>query len=121
MNKLIAAAVIAFGLIAPAMAQQAAPAAQPGIAGKATEAATGMAQKMLGNATATTAATAPKVQLVNINKASMDELDSLPQIGKARSEAIVKARPYKTTDELVSKKVLSQGVYDTIKDRIGVR
>ena len=114
MNKLFAAAILAFALTTPTLAQQA---AQPGIAGKATEAATGIAQKMLGTAPAQ----APKAQVININKASMDELDSLPQIGKARGEAIIKARPYKSTDELVAKKVLSQGVYDGIKDRIGVR
>ncbi len=117
MNKLIAAAVLALCIAAPALAQQPAPAAQPGVASKAAEAAGGMAQKMLGTATAP----APKVQLVNINRATADELDALPQIGKARSEAIIKARPYKSADELVTKKVLSQGVYDTIKDRISVR
>ena len=116
MNKLIVVAALALAIAAPALAQQVAPAAQPGIAGKATEAAGGLAQTMLGTATAP----APKVQLVNINRATADELDALPQIGKARSEAIIKARPYKTTDELVAKKVLSQGVYDTIKGKIGV-
>ncbi len=115
MNKLIAVAALALAFSTPAFAQQPGQATQPGMAGKAAEAAGSMAQKMLGTATA------PKVQLVNINKATADELDALPQIGKARSEAIIKARPYKTTDELVTKKVLSQGVYDTIKDKIGVR
>ena len=117
MNKLITVAALVLAIATPAFAQQPAPAAQPGMAGKAAEAAGGMAQKMLGTAPAQ----APKVQLVNINKATADELDALPQIGKARSEAIIKARPYKAADELVTRKVLSQGVYDTIKDRISVR
>lgn len=118
MYKLISSSALAIALLtAPAVGQQASPIAQPGAAAKATEAVSGMAQKMLGTATAQP----PKAQLVNINKATADELDGLPQIGKARSEAIVKARPYKSTDELVTKKVLSQGVFDTIKDKISVR
>lgn len=116
MNKLIAAAALALSIAAPAIAQQAAPPA-PGVASKAAEAASGLAQKMVGAATAP----APKAQLININRATADELDTLPQIGKARSEAIIKARPYKTPDELVAKKVLSQGVFDMIKDKISVR
>ena len=55
---------------------------------------------------------------ININSASASELDSLPGIGDKRAAAIIKGRPYKTTDELVSKKVLSQGVYNKIKTHI---
>jgi len=117
MNKLIAVAALALALATPALAQQPAPAPQPGITAKAAEAAGGMAQKMIGGATAQ----APRVLLVNINRATAEELDALPQIGKARSEAIMKARPYKSADELVTKKVLSPGVYDVIKDKISVR
>jgi competence protein ComEA len=59
--------------------------------------------------------------LVNINAATADQLDSIPNIGEKRSEAIIKGRPYKTTQELVSKKALSQGIYDKIKDKITVK
>ena len=59
--------------------------------------------------------------VVNINAASADQLDTIPNIGEKRSEAIIKGRPYKTTQELVSKKVLSQGIYDKIKNKISVK
>jgi DNA uptake protein ComE-like DNA-binding protein len=57
---------------------------------------------------------------VNINTASASELDALPNIGDKRSAAIIKARPYKSTDELVSKKVLSKGLFDSIKKHITI-
>jgi DNA uptake protein ComE-like DNA-binding protein len=63
-------------------------------------------------------ATAPQTGLTNINTASAAELDKLPQIGKARAAAIIKNRPYKVTDDLLSKKVLSKSVFDKIKDKI---
>ena len=56
--------------------------------------------------------------LLDINSASKAELDALPGIGAARSDAIIKGRPYKGKDDLVNKKVIPQNVYDGIKDRI---
>jgi competence protein ComEA len=40
----------------------------------------------------TGAATAPRVAKINLNTATAAELDKLPQIGSARSKAIVEAR-----------------------------
>ena len=67
---------------------------------------------------APSAAMAPKAALVNINTATSAELDALPQIGKVRTAAIIKGRPYKTTDDLVTKKVLTKGIFEKIKDSI---
>ena len=63
-------------------------------------------------------ATTPAGQMTNINTASAADLDKLPQIGKARAAAIIKGRPYKTTDELLSRKILSKSVFDKIKGQI---
>ncbi len=64
------------------------------------------------------AAMPAKVALVDINTASEAELTAVPQIGPARAKAIIAGRPYRGKDDLVSKKIVSQGVYDKIRDKI---
>lgn len=56
--------------------------------------------------------------LIDINTASATELASLHGIGPVRAEAIIKGRPYHGKDDLVSKKIISQSVYDAVKDQI---
>ena len=46
---------------------------------------------------------------------------TLPGIGDARAKAIVKGRPYSGKDDLVKKTVLSEGVYDKLKDLVIAR
>jgi competence protein ComEA len=67
---------------------------------------------------ATPAATAEKATLLDINSATKKELSELPKIGDVRSNAIIKGRPYNGKDELLSKKILPQAVYDGIKDLV---
>ena len=57
---------------------------------------------------------------VNINSASAQELDALSGIGPVYAQNIVDHRPYSIGDDLVSKKVISQSVYNKIKDKISV-
>ena len=57
---------------------------------------------------------------ININNASLLELDQLPGIGKVQSEAIFNNRPYTNTQDLVKNTVIKQSVYDKIKDLISV-
>lgn len=57
---------------------------------------------------------------ININTATPEILDSLPGIGKVTAEKIVNGRPYGSIEELVEKKIVSQKVFDSIKDRISV-
>jgi len=64
------------------------------------------------------AAPAAKSAEIDINSATETELRTLAGIGEARAAAIIKGRPYKRKDELVQKKILTQGVYDGIKDKI---
>jgi len=59
-------------------------------------------------------------KLVNINTSDLSELDSLPGIGQVYGKSIIEHRPYSSTDELVNKGALKQGVYDKIKDLITV-
>lgn len=56
--------------------------------------------------------------LLDINSATRPELTALKGVGDKRADDIVKGRPYKGKDDLVAKKILPQGVYDGIKDKI---
>jgi DNA uptake protein ComE-like DNA-binding protein len=76
------------------------------------------APAMPSTSTATSAKQA--ASKVNINTATATELDALPHIGEKRSAAIIKGRPYKSTEELVSKKVLSKSVFEGIKKHITI-
>lgn len=55
---------------------------------------------------------------ININSASLKELDSLSGIGEVRAQAIIDNRPYGTIEELVSKKVVPKSVFEKIKESI---
>jgi competence protein ComEA len=56
--------------------------------------------------------------LIDINSASAEQLQTLDGIGDARAKAIIKGRPYHGKNELVDKKIIPEGVYEKIKDRI---
>ena len=57
---------------------------------------------------------------ININMASVSELDRLEGIGPSRAQTIVDNRPYSKTEELVSKARIPQSVYDKISSSISV-
>jgi len=57
---------------------------------------------------------------ININAASVLELDQLPGIGKVQSEAIFNRRPYNSIEDLVKNNIIKQSVYDKIKNQISV-
>ena len=52
---------------------------------------------------------------ININSATIEELDQLPGIGKITAQKIIQNRPYSTMEELLTKKVVNKGVYEKIK------
>jgi competence protein ComEA len=58
--------------------------------------------------------------LININTASLNQLDSLPGIGQVYGQNIIEHRPYSTLEELVSKEVVTQSLYDKIKNQITI-
>jgi competence protein ComEA len=64
------------------------------------------------------AAAQAEAALLDINSAPVAQLDALKGIGPVRAAAIVKGRPYKRKDELVTRKIIPQNVYDGIKDAI---
>src|SRR5262249_50719051 len=95
-------------LSAPAFAQGSQPAqpAKPAVTAPGKPATTG-------------AATAPQAAKTNLNTATAAELDKLPQIGPARSKAIIEARgkaKFKDWSDFVARKVVPAEAAAAIKD-----
>ena len=58
--------------------------------------------------------------LININTASLTQLDSLPGIGQVYGQSIIEHRPYSNVEELLSKGALKSSVYQKVKDLVSV-
>lgn len=116
MNKLLKSLLLVVGMSA-LLASAAHANAEPKKASMSAS-ASAPAKGSASASAATPAAPAEKVALLDLNSATKKELSELPKIGEARSNAIIKGRPYSGKDELVSKKILTQAVYDGIKDLV---
>lgn len=76
------------------------------------------AQPAAGSPKATSQARKPK--RVEINSASAAQLKTVPGIGDAEAESIIKNRPYNTRSHMVTKGALSYDTYLAVKDRLQV-
>lgn len=63
-------------------------------------------------------ASAAQNTLVDINTASVSQLETLPGIGDAYAKKIVNGRPYAKKSDLVRKKILPESVYKKISNDI---
>lgn len=61
------------------------------------------------------------VAKVNINTATVAELDKLPGIGPKRAEEIVRARPFKSVEDLRKIKGLPAADFKKLKDLVSVK
>ena len=57
---------------------------------------------------------------VDLNRASKDDLASLPGVSARRADRIIAERPYAYTHQLVSRHVLTEDEYAQIQDRVVV-
>jgi len=58
---------------------------------------------------------------VNLNTATLDELDTLPGVGPATARLIVEGRPYGAAEDLMRVKGIGQATFDKLKDLVTVR
>ena len=55
---------------------------------------------------------------ININKASRDELLTLPGLTEHEADRIIAERPFDNAQQLVSRHVVPEAEYDKIRDRV---
>ena len=58
------------------------------------------------------------IKPIDINSGSIDQLRSLPGIHYRYAEKIIAGRPYQKKQELVSRQIIPDAVFEKIKDRI---
>ncbi len=58
---------------------------------------------------------------ININTATLTQLDTLPGVGTVTAENIISGRPYNSVDDLITKQAVKKALYDKIKDLVTIR
>lgn len=57
-------------------------------------------------------------QAIDLNSASKKDLAALPGVGPDRAQTIIDARPFRSKEDLLRKKLVSQSEFDQIKDHV---
>lgn len=109
-HSLIPALALALVLPLAAGASPKPPGARPGGPKAATLATPAVAQS--------NAVPSKENATLDLNTASLAELESLPAIGKTYAQKIVDGRPYKMKSDLRSRKIVPHAVYEKIQNQV---
>jgi competence protein ComEA len=130
-TKLVSFKAAAKSGAATAASQPAAAAAPAGVpaqspaksAATTTTAAPAATQTTAGTGASRAASTAKLApgQIVNINTATLETLEALPEIGPVKAQAIIDGRPYQTIEDVMKVKGIKTGIFAKIKDSIAVK
>ena len=56
--------------------------------------------------------------VVNLNTATKTQLEGLPGVGDANADHIIKGRPYKSVEELLTRKIVQARYYNAFKEHV---
>lgn len=78
------------------------------------------AQVTVAKAKPVAAEAAQPAEKIDLNTATVDELQALPGIGPAKAKAIVEARPYKSLKDFESRNIVAVSTVEKFKDQVVV-
>jgi competence protein ComEA len=58
---------------------------------------------------------------VNLNTATREQLEALPEIGPVKAQAIIDARPFSSIEDVMRVSGIKEGIFEEIKDQITVK